>query len=196
MISPGFHSEYDCKLDDKGRLTLPARVKNELLEAQQLVNSIAEATEALSEEDSLSPLWLCRGFEPCLTFYLPNEFALIHQQIMKLNVFSQRERMFQRSFLRGVAKIEPDKSGRMLLPKRHLDYAQLEREALLVGIGNRIELWNPEVYEEYVLTDSEDFAAMAEEFLDMNERPPAGNMTINIGNHEFPQVTTSEAKSS
>jgi MraZ protein len=203
LITPGFHSEFDCKLDDKGRLALPARVKNAILQAQQQMLLPAEKVEEqqsqlenIAEDEAINSLWLCRGFEPCLTFYLKSDFDLILQQIMKLNAFSPRERSFQRTFLRGVAELEPDKAGRMLLPKRHLDYAQLEREAILVGVGNRFELWNPDVYEQYVLTDIEDFAAMADEFLDMTDRPAAGNMTINIGNSDFPQISTSAAKSS
>lgn len=148
-----FSGEYECKLDDKGRLVLPARFKSALPEGEGEVQQIV----------------LARGFEPCLTIYPLHEWAKIFEKVAALNEFNPEYRNFQRNFLRGNTEIELDKSGRFLVPKTMVRYAKLERDAILVGMGNRIELWNPEVYEEYLIKDQQTFSELAKQFLGKEE---------------------------
>ena len=146
-----FSSEYECKLDAKGRLVLPARIKASL------------------PEESESTIVLTRGFEPCLTIYPLNEWKKIFEKVSSLNEFNPEYRRFQRNFLRGNTEIELDRSGRFLIPRTMVRFAKLEREAILVGMGNRIEVWNPDVYDEYLIKDPTEFSALASEFLGENE---------------------------
>lgn len=145
-----FSSEYECKLDAKGRMMLPARIKSALpqeLEAEEIKVTIK------------------RGFEPCLTLYPQTEWDKIFQRVVALDEFNREQRNFQRTFLRGCTEIELDKTGRFLIPKTMLRYANIEKEAILVGMGNRIEIWNPDTYEEFLIQDEEEFSEMAEKFL-------------------------------
>ena len=122
-----FTSEYDCKLDAKGRLALPSKVR-------------AALPDNASEE-----LVMRRGFEPCLVLYPMLEYKKIYSRVRSLSEFNEDYRKFQRSFFRGNVDVELDGVGRINIPKRMMEFASLEKEVILVGLGNRIEIWNPDL---------------------------------------------------
>lgn len=142
-----FTSEYDCKLDAKGRLALPSRVKAALPE----ING--------------NELVLRRGFEPCLVLYTTLEYKKINARLSSLSEFNDEHRRFQRSFFRGHTDVELDSAGRINIPKRLMDFAGLEKEVVLVGMGNRLEIWNPNRYEEYLIQDAGEYSKVAEKLL-------------------------------
>lgn len=143
-----FTSEFECKLDAKGRLVLPAKIKSNL------------------PESSGNELMLRRGFEPCLVLYHMLEYKKMHSRIAGLNEFNEEYRKLQRNFFRGSTQVELDSNGRFLIPKLMLNYASIEKEAIVVGMGNRVEIWNPEVYEEYLIKDQGEFSELAQKYLD------------------------------
>jgi MraZ protein len=153
-----FSGEYECKLDAKGRLVLPARFKSALPDDPE-----GEGTRIV----------LTRGFEPCITIYSLEEWQKIFERVAALDEFNPDYRRFQRNFLRGNTEVELDKSGRFLLPRTMSRYAQLDKDAILVGMGNRIELWNPDLYEEHLISDQEEFSALAKQFLSKEPAPAA-----------------------
>ena len=142
-----FTGEYECKLDAKFRLVLPAKIKSRLPE-------------------SSNELILRRGFEPCLVLYPMVEFKKIYTKIAGLNEFNEEFRMLQRNFFRGNAPVELDSMGRFLIPKPMIRYAQLEKEVTVVGMGNRVEIWNPIHYEEYLIQDQNELSKLAQKYLD------------------------------
>lgn len=143
-----FTSEYECKLDAKGRLSLPAKIKGNLPEV------------------SSHELVLRRGFEPNLIVYPMLEYKKIHAKISALSEFNADQRRLKRNFFRSIATVELDNSGRFLIPKAMLAHASLEKDAIVVGMGNTIEIWNPEVYDDYLIKDSEEYSELAQRFLD------------------------------
>jgi MraZ protein len=142
-----FTSEYESKVDVKGRLVLPARIKAQLPEgeAQELV--------------------IRRGFEPCLVLYPMVEFKKVFSKISSLNEFNEEYRKLQRNFLSGVVTVELDGNGRFLIPKNMLLYAKLEKDAILIGTGNKVEIWNPSVYEKHQIQDPDELSKLAEKYL-------------------------------
>src|SRR6185503_9642535 len=142
-----FTSEYETKLDAKGRLALPARIKAQLPagEVQELV--------------------IRRGFEPCLILYPMVEFKKVFSKISGLSEFNEEYRKLQRNFLSGVVTVELDGSGRILIPKNMLGYAQIEKDAMLVGMGNKVEIWNPTIYEKHLIQDPGELSKLAEKYL-------------------------------
>jgi MraZ protein len=158
-----FFGEFECKVDQKGRMILPARLKNQLPENEQM-------------------LWITRGFEPCLTVYTVSQWQPIYQKISQLNAFNKKERAFQRYFLGGTTEAELDKAGRFLIPKLQLRYAQLEDEVLIVGMGSRFEIWNPETYQQKLLKDTDTFSEMAENFFGSmgEDSSDSGSLVFNI----------------
>ncbi|MGE0772461.1 MAG: division/cell wall cluster transcriptional repressor MraZ [Cyclobacteriaceae bacterium] len=146
-----FTSEYESKLDAKGRLVLPARIKAQL------------PMEAGSEGPT--ELVIRRGFEQCLILYPMVEFKKVFSRISGLNEFNEEYRKLQRNFLSGVVTVELDANGRFLIPKNMLGYAQLEREVTLVGMGNKVEIWNPQHYEKHLINDPGELSKLAEKYL-------------------------------
>ena len=142
-----FTGEYDCKLDAKGRLALPAKVKSALPDV---------ATQELV---------LRLGFESCLVLYPMLEYKKIINRVRSLSEFNEEYRKFQRSFFRGNLEIEMDGSGRINIPARMMSYASLEKDVVLVGLGNRVEIWNPDLYEENLINDTSEYSKLAEKYL-------------------------------
>jgi MraZ protein len=141
-----FTSEYESKLDSKGRIVLPARIKSQLPEGE-------------------GELVIRRGFEPCLIVYPMVEFKKVFSKISGLNEFNEEYRKLQRNFLSGVVTVELDNNGRFLIPKNMLGYAQIDKEAILVGMGNKVEIWNPSIYEKHLIQDPGELSKLAEKYL-------------------------------
>lgn len=143
-----FTSEYECKLDTKGRLVLPAKIKASLPEV------------------STHELIIQKGFEPHLNLYPMLEYKKIHAKITALSDFNAEQRKLKRNFFRSITQVDLDSAGRILIPKSVLAHASLEKEVLLVGMGNHIEMWNPQLFEEYQIDDSEEYSTLAQKYLD------------------------------
>ncbi|GGZ36126.1 transcriptional regulator MraZ [Echinicola pacifica] len=142
-----FSSEYYCKLDAKGRLTLPAKLK------------------AAMPESFGSELVMRRGFDPCLVLYPYNEYRKLDNKVSGLDDFDPKQRNFKRSFYRGNTEVELDAAGRFLIPKPLLGFAGIEREVIVVGMGNTMEVWDPARYNDFLINDPEEFAGQAREYL-------------------------------
>ncbi|MGF1637364.1 MAG: division/cell wall cluster transcriptional repressor MraZ [Cyclobacteriaceae bacterium] len=142
-----FTGEFECKLDAKGRLVLPARLKACLPEVAS--NQIA----------------LMRGMDPCLVLYPIGEYRKIFSQIAALSEFKEENRVLQRNFFRRVSELELDNMGRLLIPKLMMQYAGLEKEVVVVGMGTRLEIWNMERYGQYLIDDNKEFSQLAQKHL-------------------------------
>ncbi|TAH24940.1 MAG: division/cell wall cluster transcriptional repressor MraZ [Cytophagales bacterium] len=142
-----FSSEYECKIDAKGRMVLPSKVKSNLPNAGG--NNIV----------------VTRGFEVCLVVYPIVEWNKVFSKVAGLNEFNEEYRNFQRNFFRGNTELELDSNGRFLLPKSLLKYAQIDKDVILVGMGNRLEIWNPDLYEQFLVKDQQQFSKLAEKYL-------------------------------
>ena len=143
-----FNSEYECKLDAKGRLVLPSRIKSAL------------------PETGGNELVIRRGFDQCLILYPMVEFNKLFSKIAGLSEFNEENRKLQRNFFRGSSTVELDGNGRFLIPKNMQEYAKLEREAIVIGMGNRIEIWEPKLYENQLIEDPGEFSDLAKKYLD------------------------------
>ncbi len=144
-----FTSEYECKLDAKGRLVLPARIKAQLPEP----------------DGGVQELVIRRGFEQCLIIYPMVEFKKVFSKISGLNEFNEEYRKLQRNFLSGVVTVELDNNGRFLIPKNMPTYAQVDKDAMLVGTGSKVEVWNPSIYEKHQIQDPSELSKLAEKYL-------------------------------
>jgi MraZ protein len=142
-----FTSEYESKLDPKGRLVLPARIKSQLPEGDQ-------------------ELVIRRGFEPCLIIYPMVEFKKVFSKISGLSEFNEEYRKLQRNFFSGTATVELDNNGRFVVPKNMLAYAQLDKDIILVGMGNKVEVWNPTLYEKHLISDQGELSKLAQKHLE------------------------------
>ena len=144
-----FTGEHECKLDAKGRLVLPSRLKSVLPEA------------------SKKSIIIRKGFESNLIIYPITEFQHIYTRINSLNEFSSEQRKLKRNLFSGISQIEFDSNGRFLIPKNMISHGGIEREVILIGVGNIIELWNPKSYKNNLIKDSKEFSSLAQKYLDI-----------------------------
>ena len=73
------------------------------------------------------------------------------------------------NFLSGIVTVELDSNGRFLIPKTMLTYAQIDKEAMLVGTGSKVEIWNPTIYEKHLIRDPGELSKLAEKYLNSND---------------------------
>ncbi|MBI3160683.1 MAG: division/cell wall cluster transcriptional repressor MraZ [Chloroflexi bacterium] len=120
-----FLGQYRHALDDKGRLTVPARFR-ELLEAGGFV---------------------LQGFDRNLMVLTPTTFEAMTAQINQMNMVDPKARELKRLLFSTADRIEPDRNGRILLPQFLRELAGLDGEAVLVGVGDYFEIWAPAAWE-------------------------------------------------
>ena len=131
------------KLDEKGRLILPAKFRDELSEG----------------------VVITRGQERCLYVFSKTEFDSIHERIRQAPVTSEEARKYLRLFLSGATDDQPDKQGRVLLPQLLREYAGLQKELVIIGVGSRAEIWDADSWNTYLGSNEENFATQAEEVI-------------------------------
>jgi MraZ protein len=139
---------YECKVDIKGRLLLPAPLKKQL---------------AASLQDGFV---LKRSvFQPCLELYPMAEWNLMMQKINKLNKFVKKNNDFIRRFQAGVKVVEIDALGRLLVPKDLSNFAQITKDIVLSSTVNIVEIWDKDLYEKAIDDSVGDFADLAEDVM-------------------------------
>jgi MraZ protein len=142
-----FIGDYVCKIDEKGRLLLPAAFKKALS---------AEAHNTFVVKKDI--------YEPCLVLYPLNEWEKQVQLIrQRLNPYNREHNAFLRGFFKGTAEIELDVTNRLLIPKRLLEEVKIDREAILSGQDGKIEVWNKDAYES--ISHPDEFARLAEKIM-------------------------------
>ena len=131
------------KLDEKGRLILPAKFRDELGDG----------------------VVITRGQERCLYVFSSKEFAAVHDKIRQAPLTNEDARRYLRVFLSGATDENVDKQGRVLLPSLLRDYAGLSKELVIIGVGSRAEIWDLQAWNEYLQRNEEGFASQAEEVI-------------------------------
>ncbi len=136
-----FLGTYSPRLDDKGRLILPAKFR-EQLEAGVVVT---------------------RGQERCLYVFPAAEFGRLAEQLRQAPMTSKQARDYLRVFLSGASDEALDKQGRVTLPPVLRGYAGLDRDCAVIGAGQRVEIWDAQSWESYLAEQEQSFAEQAEE---------------------------------
>jgi MraZ protein len=144
----GFLGEYEVTIDAKGRFLVPVALKKQLA------------------DEGANQFVINRGLDFCLSLYPMENWDPLYAKISKLNDFDIRASAFKRKFLNGASKVELDPSGRLLLPKNLMEYASLVKDAVLVFVGDKIEIWDKIKYKEFFESFSqEEFKIMANEVM-------------------------------
>jgi MraZ protein len=121
-----FFGEFTHTFDDKGRLTLPAKYREVLL----------------------SGVVITRGIDRCLFVFPRADFVPVAQNIASLPFTDPNNRDFGRLMFSQAADLTPDKQGRVLIPQGLRNYADLNGEAIIIGLFNKLEIWNPSKWAE------------------------------------------------
>ncbi|MFE3846599.1 division/cell wall cluster transcriptional repressor MraZ [Flavobacterium sp. LB3P45] len=139
---------YECKVDAKGRLLLPAPLKKQL--ASSLQNGFVLKRSV---------------FQQCLELYPMQEWLLMTEKISKLNRFVKKNNDFIRKFTAGVKVVEIDALGRLLVPKDLVLFAGISKEVVFSSAINIVEIWDKDLYEKSISDEEIDFADLAEEVM-------------------------------
>ncbi len=140
--------EYRCKLDAKGRFLLPTKLRKQFPEEEQ------------------THFVINRGIEKCLVLHPQKEWEVQIEKIFSRNQFIERNRRFARRFTNGATEIELDGSARINLPNSLMEYAGMDKDIILVGQYNKVEIWDQKRYDEMMaMDDDDDIAMLAEEVM-------------------------------
>lgn len=131
------------KLDEKGRLFLPAKFRDELSEG----------------------VVITRGQERCLYVFSAKEFAEIHEKLRQAPASVKDARDYLRVMLSGASDETPDKQGRVLLPAMLRSYAGLTKDLVIIGVGSRAEIWDADSWAQYLAANEDKFANQVEEVI-------------------------------
>jgi MraZ protein len=138
-----FMGEYHHSIDSKGRLIVPSKFREELGDM----------------------FIITRGLDQCLFGYPLLEWSLIEEKLKGLPLTKKDARAFTRFFFSGATESELDKQGRINIPTPLLQYAKLEKECVILGVSNRIEIWSKQIWEDYFSQSEDSFAEIAENMI-------------------------------
>ena len=135
-----FIGEYNHSIDAKGRLIVPSKFR-----------------EALGDT-----FFVTKGLDGCLSVYPTEEWKIFESKLRSLPITNKKARKFTRFFLAGASECEIDKQGRILITAPLREYAGLVKDAVLVGVSSRIEIWSRDKWAEINDIDVDDMSDVAE----------------------------------
>ena len=138
-----FFGTYTPRLDEKGRLFLPAKFRDELTEG----------------------LVVTRGQERCLYVWPMEEFGKVTERLREAPITHKATRDYVRMFFAGASNETPDKQGRITVPPMLREYASLERDCIVIGAMNRVEIWDATSWQTYSDQQEQAFADLSEEVI-------------------------------
>lgn len=143
-----FLGSFNYSIDAKGRISIPAKLR-------KFVSPEANDTFVLT-----------RGSSKCINIYPMNYWKeLVASKLDKLNTFDPVDAKFMRMFLQEAAEDTFDSQSRLLVPKKLIESAEIEKDIIILGMNKYIEVWNPKLYEEYLKEIEEPYENIAKEVM-------------------------------
>ncbi len=147
-IMASFKGQAEYSVDSKGRIAIPARMRNALR---------PEANNSFT---------ITRGFEQCILLFPMDEWERREAEIARLNTYRSEARSFVRTIMRWADETKMDGQGRIVVPKNLIEFAGLESAVLIIGVLDRIEIWNPKTFAAQAEQEA-DYPAVAERIFEM-----------------------------
>lgn len=138
-----FLGTYAPRLDDKSRLVLPAKFRDQLADG----------------------VVVTKGHERCLCVWPLPEFRAVTEQLRQAPVTSKAARDYMRVLFAGASDEVPDKQGRITVPQALREYAGLVRDCAVIGANSRVEIWDATAWEQYLAGQEDTFSALSQEVL-------------------------------
>jgi len=140
-----FIGEYQHSLDAKGRVIIPSKFR-----------------------DDLGPAFIMtKGLDNCLFVYPQNEWQVLEEKLKSLPLTNRDARAFVRFFFAGATECELDKQGRILIPANLREHSKLEKEAVIIGVSTRVEIWSKTEWDMYNQDDSLSYESIAEKMAEL-----------------------------
>jgi MraZ protein len=138
-----FKGQEIYSIDNKGRVNIPAKMR-------RVISPEANDTFTVT-----------RGLEKCIELYPLDEWRIYEERFEKLNQYDPKNRFFLRKILMWSEEVSLDGQQRISIPKKLIEFAGIEGKVLIVGMGNHMELWNPEEFEKYIDSHDESYEDVA-----------------------------------
>ncbi len=140
-----FIGEYQHTLDNKGRIIMPSKFR-----------------EQLGEEFVMT-----KGLDNCLFVYPKNEWAILEEKLKTLPLTNRDARAFVRFFFSGATECELDKQGRVLVPPNLREHSKLDKDVIVIGVSTRMEIWAKEEWDAYNADDNLSYDSIAEKMAEL-----------------------------
>ena len=138
--------EFYHNIDEKGRLIIPSKFRSELGER----------------------LIITKGLDKCLFVYSETEWNKVMQKVGSLQFTKKNVRAFERTFIGGASIIEFDKQGRINITSPLVHYANIQKECVIIGVNERLEIWGLEEFDKYMMESEESLGDKLEDLFDFN----------------------------
>jgi MraZ protein len=146
-----FRGLYTYSVDAKGRVSIPARLRKHF------------------NPDAKDTVVMTQGTSKCINVYPFDQWQVIENRLLKLNPFIPEHARFIRTISQYATEDVLDSQSRILIPQSLLTYAGIEKEVVILGVLEKIELWNPDTYKEYMEASDEPYEQFAAKVM-ANER--------------------------
>ena len=144
---PGFKGQAAYSVDAKGRVAIPAKMRNAM------------------QPEAKGTFTVTRGFEKCIFLYPLDRWTEMEEEIGGLSTYDREARAFTRRIMMWAEEVALDGQGRISLPKPLIDFAGIADRALILGAYDRIEIWDPEAFDAYLNEEAADYETLAERVL-------------------------------
>ncbi len=138
---------YKYSVDSKGRVNIPSKLRKQLT------------------DDIKDNFVITRGFDKCLFIYPLDEWSKLENHLRTLSTYEPSHRLFVRKILELASDVQLDTQARVTIPSELREYAGIEGEILILGALDKIELWNPKIYDEYINGQSETYESVAQKVM-------------------------------
>lgn len=135
-----FFGRFNHSLDDKGRLVIPSKMRDQFSRL----------------------IYIMKGYDGALAIYKEQEFLKLVEQAEKLDFNKKNTRFYLRSQLASTCELELDKQGRVQIPTQLLNQYKIGKDVIIIGVGDHIEVWDKAIYEKYENEANENFEEIAE----------------------------------
>ena len=144
-----FYGEYLHSTDRKGRLILPAKFRE------------------VAKSSFIEKFFVTRGLDKCLFMFSEEEWHSQEGKFKAISFTKQQARTFNRLYFSGAVEVVPDRQGRILLPQYLKDFAEIKKDVVIVGVSNRIEIWDKDKWQEFYGSSRQSFEEIAEKLMDV-----------------------------
>lgn len=142
-----FRGQFTYSVDAKGRISIPARLRK---------NVAPEASDTFI---------MTQGTAQCIEVFPLDQWKIIEEKLKNLNIYNPRHARMLRITLQHAQEDILDSQSRILVPQSLLNYAKIDKDVLILGVLKKIELWNPEIYKQYLNETEEPYEQLAAEVM-------------------------------
>ena len=143
-----FYGEFEHSLDKKSRIIIPAKFRDAI------------------KDKYVEKFYITRGLDTCLFVFTEDEWRKQEQKFKNLSFTKPEARRFNRMFFSGASDAVCDAQGRILIPQYLQDFAHIQRDVVVIGVSNRIEIWSKDKWKEFYENSRDTFEETAEKLID------------------------------